>query len=232
MVQVRLISAGAGESIVTSLTPDIERSGVRLTTTFGPVGAIQETFTESEDCLLFITSQQSMDDLAHAGRLDAREISDLGAVATALAVRAADPVPDCSTPEALERLLRTAPALFYPDADRSTAGAHFARVLADVGIEGGGGDRAEYYPRGAAAMRALAASDVEGSLGCTQMTEILQSPGVVPAGPLPAPHDLATVYQCALVRRDDATGSEEARHIFELLTGPATKPLRLSLGLS
>ena len=230
MVHLELISAGAAESMVRRLEPDIAGLGVRLHPTFGPVGVIRRTFTESSGCPLLITSEQGMGDLRALGYLDSAEVADLGTVQTAVAVRADDPVPDLSTGESLETALRSASVVYLPDPERSTAGAHVRRVLGELGLLGGGVFREEIHPNGATAMRALAGSQDTVAVGCTQATEILQTEGVVLAGPLPPPYDLSTLYQCALVRRRDPASEREAGRVFDLLTGSATRELRRSLG--
>jgi hypothetical protein len=49
-------------------------------------------------------------------------------------------------------------------------------------------------------MRALAESGPPGALGCTQVTEILYTPGLALAGPLPEPFGLSTVYAAGRTR--------------------------------
>ena len=47
-------------------------------------------------------------------------------------------------------------------------------------------------------MRALADTTGPGAVGCTQVTEILYTPGVDLVGPLPAEFTLATMYSVAV----------------------------------
>ena len=77
-------------------------------------------------------------------------------------------------------------------------------------------------------MRELAARSGRGLVGCTQVTEIRYTPGVALVGPLPAEFELATVYTVAV-----CTGAREpelARRFAELLSGPATRPMRERAG--
>ena len=66
-------------------------------------------------------------------------------------------------------------------------------------------------------MRALAESGPPGALGCTQVTEILYTPGLTLAGPLPEPFGLATVYAAGVAR--GATEPALAAAFIELLSG-------------
>ena len=73
-------------------------------------------------------------------------------------------------------------------------------------------------------MRALASAPDASPLGCTQVTEILYTPGVTLAGPLPAEFELATVYSVAVCAT--ARHPELARRFVELSSGPDTQGLR------
>ena len=73
-------------------------------------------------------------------------------------------------------------------------------------------------------MRALADTTGPGAVGCTQVTEILYTPGVDLVGPLPADFTLATMYSVAVGTH--APQPALARRFAALLAGPATQKLR------
>lgn len=227
MSSVTVLSAGAGESLVRAVREQDPTADV--VASFGPVGAIAERLRGGEHCDLFISSDRGMQELIEAGELDATSVRDLGWVPTGLAVRTDDTVPDVSSAEALQEVVRGARVLFFPDPVKSTAGAHFSGVLQDIGRSGRIGDDLSTHPNGATAMRALAAHDGSAPvLGCTQVTEILQVEGVELAGPLPAPYDLDTRYQCALLGH--AVDPESAGALHDALTGAGSSSLREALG--
>jgi molybdate transport system substrate-binding protein len=191
---------------------------------------MRESLLAGGSCELFVTSARVMADLRSSGQLNAEVVGDVGWVQTGLAIRATDPVPDVSTPTGVARALRAAPALFFPDPVQSTAGIHFSKVLEQIGIAGADGVSLKTYPNGATAMRALAGGDHgRGALGCTQVTEILQTEGLRLAEPLPEPYKLTTRYQCALLQSTD--GPRGAAQMYELLTGALTAPLREEPGM-
>jgi molybdate transport system substrate-binding protein len=66
-------------------------------------------------------------------------------------------------------------------------------------------------------MRVLAESGPPGALGCTQVTEILYTPGLTLVGPLPEPFGLATVYAAGVAR--GASDAALATTFIELLSG-------------
>jgi molybdate transport system substrate-binding protein len=78
-------------------------------------------------------------------------------------------------------------------------------------------------------MRALAASKSRRPLGCTQVTEIIATPGIVLAAPLPPPGcDLATVYSCAIAAK--AGAPVEAAAFMAMLSGDPGRDSRRQLG--
>ena len=67
-----------------------------------------------------------------------------------------------------------------------------------------------------------------GLVGCTQITEIRYTPGVVLVGPLPSGFELSTVYTVAV--GSSAEEPDLARRLAEMLSGPATRSLREAAG--
>ena len=104
---------------------------------------------------------------------------------TGVAVRAGDPAPAVGDAAGLRAALLAADAIYFPDPKLATAGIHFAKVLERLGIGADVAARLQPHPNGATAMRALAQSGAARPIGCTQVTEILSTPGVTLVGPLP-----------------------------------------------
>jgi molybdate transport system substrate-binding protein len=149
-------------------------------------------------------------------------------VRTGLAVRAGEPLPAIGDRAALRACLVAARAIWLPDPERATAGIHFVKVLRALGIHDAVAARLRPFPNGATAMRTMADEGEPGSVGCTQVTEILYTPGVALAGPLPAEFELATVYSVAVASgaRDPAL----ARRFTALVAGEASRGLRAAGG--
>ena len=160
----------------------------------------------------------------------APSIRDIGAVATAVAVRTADAPPALATAGDLRTALREADEIHFPDPELSTAGIHFAKVMRELGLWEPLADRLRPAPNGAAAMSALAASTSARPIGCTQATEILSTPGIVIAAPLPPGCALATTYTCAVTGH--AAAPEEAAALIALLTSDTDRDARRRLGFS
>jgi molybdate transport system substrate-binding protein len=65
-------------------------------------------------------------------------------------------------------------------------------------------------------------------IGCTQITEILNTEGVQAVGLLPPQFELATVYTAAVVK--GSSQAQAAAAMIELMCQPELAPLRQSCG--
>lgn len=228
-MRLQVLSGGAAQGVVTALSETFEAStGYAIRGTFGAVGAMREKLLGGAAADVLILTRALIDELADAGQVVAGTRADLGRVRTGVAVRAGNARPDVGTTGGLRAALRGADAIFFPDPQRSTAGIHFARVLETLGIAIEIGARLRAHPNGATAMRELAKAAGERPIGVTQITEILNTPGVVLVGPLPREFELVTVYSAAVCTR--AAAPDAARRLVALLSGEGTRAVREKLG--
>jgi molybdate transport system substrate-binding protein len=77
-------------------------------------------------------------------------------------------------------------------------------------------------------MRALADDGARGAIGCTQITEIRATSGVVLVGALPPPFELSTIYAVAAMR--DASDATLAGEWIACLTEPEASAIRREAG--
>ena len=129
---------------------------------------------------------------------------------------------------ALRGAIHAADGIYFPDPRQATAGIHFAKVLAALGVDTTADPRLLTFPNGATAMAALAASPLSAPIGCTQVTEILNTKGVTLVGLLPQEFELATVYCAAVASK--AKYPREAQRLIEMLIAPEAQAHRDRLG--
>lgn len=225
---VNILCAGAVQGIVKGLQARFEReTGATLQARFGAVGAMKEALLAGEPCDVMIVTDAMVVALQFDGNLGIRPRAPLGRVRTGVAVRTGEPLPPIATPDQLRAALLAASAVYFPDPQRATAGIHFASVLAQLGIADDLAARLRTFPNGATSMRELAGSE-PGAIGCTQITEIMYTPGIALVGPLPDAFELATVYTAAVGAR--AARPLLAQRFVDLLAGPATQQMRAEGG--
>lgn len=226
---LNLLCAGAAQGLVRALAPRLlEAFGATANGRFGAVGAMKEAFDAGEPCDLIVLTDAMIGTMAQQGAVVPASCAPLGRVRTGVAVRSGTPHPDVTTPEGLARALEAADAVYFPDPQRATAGIHFERVLRELGLLERLGPRLRTFPNGATAMRELAAATARAPIGCTQVTEILYTPGVELVAPLPARFELATVYTAAVSAR--AAHAELAASFVALLAGADSAALRARSG--
>jgi len=226
---LNLLSAGAAQGLVQALAPQLLQDlGCRLEARFGAVGAMQEAFDAGTACDLMVLTDAMVATMVADGRLRAQGRAPLGRVRTAVAVRSGTPHPRVGTPEELAAALQAADAIYFPDPQRATAGIHFERVLRELGLLAALGPRLRTFPNGATSMRELAACASAHPIGCTQVTEILNTPGTELVAVLPARFELATVYTAAVSAR--AADPAAAAQFIAMLAGPRAAALRARCG--
>ena len=227
--QLFVLSAGAAQGLVASLAEDFHADmGARIEGTFGAVGAIRDRILAGEPCDAMILTEPLIATLENSGHGLQGTAAPLGHVRTGIAVRAGEPLPRIADSASLRKALIDAAGLYFPDAQLATAGVHFMKVLRELGIADVVAPRIHAFPNGAAAMRELARATARGLVGCTQITEIKYTPGVVLVGALPPGFELSTVYSAAIGAA--ARERDLAREFVRRLTAPATRALRESAG--
>jgi len=224
-MHLQISSGGAAQGLVAALAPQINAP---IEGTFGAVGAMKDRLLAGAPADLLILTRALIAELMRQGHVRAGSAADLGVVRTVLAVRAGDPAPPIGDVAALRTALCAADDIYFPDPKLATAGIHFAKVIEALGIRVVLEARLRPFPNGATAMRALAAQKGGRPIGCTQVTEILNTPGVTLAGPLPAEFELATVYTVGVATT--AAVPDLARQFAALLTGDAARDIRARLG--
>jgi molybdate transport system substrate-binding protein len=229
MTSLNILSGGAAQGLVASLTPQFrEQTGLDIAGEFGAVGAMAGKLRQRMPADLVILTATLIADLARENLIAGPSAADIGRVETALAVRARDPLLPVRDAPGLRRALLEADAILVPDTKASTAGIHVAKVLQQLGIADEVAARLKVYPNGATAMRYLADSDAERPIGCTQATEIISTKGVKLSGPLPPGYDLSTVYAAAITTT--AVHPRQAQTLIDLLTNPGQHELRTRAG--
>jgi len=225
---LRILSGGAAQGLVGREAPDFETAaGVAVGGEFGAVGLMAGKFRAGDPADILILTDALIAQLGSEGRLVAASARDIGPVPTGIAVRSGTVRPVIATPEDVKAGWLAADALYVPDVETSTAGQHVAKVLRTLGIWDEMAPRLRVFPNGATAMAALAASADAHPIGCTQATEILNTPGLDLVGPLPEGISLSAIYTAAVSALSPLPGPAAA--FIERL---ATSEARASLGFS
>ena len=228
-MKVTILSGGAAQGLVAALATDFKAAtGCEIEGTFGAVGAMRDKLLAGTPADLLILTRALIDELAVQGHVVAGSVANIGTVLTAVAVRSGDLAPDIGDAAGLRAALLAADAIYFPDPKLATAGIHFAKVIDRLRITVEVAQRIRTFPNGATAMRELAAARGGYTIGCTQVTEILSTPGVQLVAPLPEGFELATVYTAGVCTR--AASLQQASKLAALLAGDAARAARERAG--
>jgi molybdate transport system substrate-binding protein len=225
MGTIRILSGGAAQGLVQQLKDRLlAQHGLTVEGSFGAVGAMRDKLLAGEPCDLLVLTQALIAELQAQGHVQAGSAVPLGRVRTGIAVKTGEAVPAVQDAAALKALLASAQGVYFPDPEKATAGIHFMKVLRELGLAEALADKLRTYPNGATAMQAMAQASGAGLVGCTQVTEILYTPGVVLAGGLPKEFELATVYTAAVCGR--AQNPQGAQALIAMMAGEDARTLR------
>jgi molybdate transport system substrate-binding protein len=228
---LKLLSAGAARSLILALSaPFHQATGVELDANFATAGSTASAFFHGAPCDVLILTGDGMVALVERDQVRMGSCASLGRVETGIAARLGDPLPDISTAAALRDALLAAPALYLPDPETSTGGAHLRRVVQQLGIADTVASRLRPQPSGSAAMEALAASAEPGVLACAQMTEIRSVAGGAVVGALPGDLGLATEYMAGIPMA--GARAKVAEHLVRFLSGPESQAIREACGFT
>lgn len=219
MAVLRLLSAGAAQAVCEQVIAAFERdTGHTVEAAFGAVGAMKARMVGGEPVDVIILSAQLIQDLVSGGMVAISSVTDIGKVGTGVAVRAATPLPEVRTREALRGNILAASVIVCPDPATATAGKIVMKLMDRLGVAAQVEDRMQFFPNGFAAMNWLAASSGALELGITQNTEILHNQGVTLVGALPEEFQMKTVYTAGIAVR--GMQPDLAREFVRRLTAP------------
>ena len=212
----RVLAAGAAKHAVEALAPAFHQAtGHTLRASYDTVGALtgrglQAKPAEVADILILsdaaLVSLSAAGYLNPSGPLNPQRTHSIGRVVVAVAVKQGMPLPDLSTPAALQLALLAAPSIAYGDPARgATAGTYFAKVMATMSLNDMLKDKITVLPFSVDVITGVAQGRY--ALGISQSSEIKQRQGISYAGPLPAPYGLSTGYSAALA--SDSTAAQQ-----------------------
>jgi molybdate transport system substrate-binding protein len=198
--EIRVLSSGSLKAALSQLLADFQKSsGNTATIEYGPD--------------VVIVSRSQLQKLESNGKVIQGSLVNIAGIALGLAVRKGAPKPDISTVEAFKRALLSARSIGYRDPTTgSTSGIYTASLLERLGLaqdlkpklnlDRSEGDVPENVFLG------VAKGEIEMQIG--QITEIVISPGVDLAGPLPSEIQNTTLMAAGMITTSKAPDAAKA----------------------
>jgi molybdate transport system substrate-binding protein len=234
-----LLPAGGAAAEIHALTPGgalagvkgaaaafTRQSGIEVAIASGPPSTVRQKIQAGEPFDVLVQAQPAMADTEKAGLLRAGSRTGLARGGIGVVVRAGGPVPDVSTVEGFKRALLAAPRIVYGNpAQANASGELIVRILAAIGILEAIEPKVRFTD--IVPGNELVAKG-EADLGLFNMTAIPYSVGVVLAGPVPAPLQLYTAYDGAVLAK--AAAPEPALAFVKFLASDAARQAWMSAG--
>ena len=227
--EIKGLFAGGIGVVTRELTPMFERaSGHKVTVTYRLVGGIRELLQRGETADVIIVPPRDLDDLQKQGKVLAGTRVDIAKTGIGVVIRAGAPKPDVSSVEAFKRTLLAAKSLGYVDPAGGAAPAiPIASMFERLGIAADLKAKAKFVPNGRSLFEAIAKQEAE--IGVYILNEIVTTPGVELAGPLPPDLQFYMVYSAGIV--PTAREPVLARELVKFLSSPAALPIIRAKGM-
>ncbi len=208
-----VLSSNATKAVVEELGPQFEQAtNQKVVFKFGNSAELKARVEKGEAFDVAILTASLIGELVTQGKLAAATRADVAKAGAGMAVHAQATKPDISTADALKGALIRAKSIAY--VGQGATAVIMRSIFEKFGITEAMNAKTVLV---ASAAHAVAAREAE--LGFTQVSEILNVPGAVLAGPLPPEVQVYTAFQAAVSSGSAAAAA--ARSFITFLTAPA-----------
>ncbi len=202
--ELRVLTPGGALPGVKPLAAQFGRQGgTEVAVSSGPPAVVRQRITSGESFDVVVQSTPAMTEIAQSGALQAGSRTALARGGIGVVVRAGGPKPDVSTVDGFKRAMLAAPRVVYGDpAQANASGELIVRILAAAGILDAVAPKVVRYTEIVIGNEMVAKGEAD--IGLFNLTAIPYSVGVQLAGPVPAPLQLYTSYEGAVMVKSTA----------------------------
>jgi arylsulfatase A-like enzyme/pimeloyl-ACP methyl ester carboxylesterase/ABC-type molybdate transport system substrate-binding protein len=212
---IRVLASNGVRAALEDLRPECESAiGRPLAIEFGTTAALRQRIEAGERFDVAILTSQVVEELGKKGRVAAEPGSELARSGIGVGIRRGASRPDIRTPDALKRTLLAAESVTY--AGDGASRVHIERMLEGLGVVDEIGRKTTLEQGSARAMARVAEGRTE--VVMTLISEILPTPGIELAGPLPADLQSEVGFRAGVGARSDR--ADASRALIRCLAGP------------
>lgn len=218
---ITVLSSNATKAVVEELGPQFEKtSKQKIVFKFGNSAELKARIEKGEAFDVAILTAPLVGELVTLGKLTAATRTNIARAGAGMAVHAQATKPDISTADALKGALVNARSIAY--VGQGATAVIMRSIFETFGLTEAMNAKTTLV---ASAAHAVAAKEAE--LGFTQISEILNVPGAMLAGPLPAGLQVYTTFQAAT----STTASPAATTFIKFLTAPSAAAVIKTKGM-
>jgi molybdate transport system substrate-binding protein len=222
---LRVFTTRAIRTVLDRIGPEFERvNGIRLSVTTDIAAPMVRAIRSGEPFDVLVAAPVQVDGLVKDGFISAATRTDLARSGIGVAVRAGAAIPDVGSVDAFKKTLLNARSIAYLKEGQS--GVYLARLLDDLAIASAIQSKL-IRPVTDIVSELVAKGDVE--IGMVVVTQILTTPGVVLAGPLPDEIQNYVVFSAGVSSRSRA--AKAAADLLAFLGSASARAVMRSQGM-
>ena len=223
--EIRMLASNAVKQAYLQLLPQYEKtSHDTIRTEWAGTADIARRIAGGEADDVVIAPAATIDDLIHAGKLNAGSRVDVAKSPIGVAIRPGTPKPDLTSGESLKRSLVNSKSIVI---SAGPSGIYLDQLFRNWGIAGAIAAKTKRLPPGDNPGDLLARN--EGDIGFTQISELLPVKGIQYLGPLPMDIQHVTVFSAGLPKSGHA--GDAAKSLIRFLTTPTAAVILKNTGL-
>ena len=221
--EMTLFCTQALRTSLLELAPRFEKAtGHKVNLVVAPSGQLVKKVQAGEVADLLIANASNIDALIKDGKVTGDRV-DIARAQVGLSIKAGNPRPDISTPEAVRKALLDAKAISYSAGGLS--GNNFEFAMNKLGIL----DEVKKKAKNASPAAKLVVSG-EADIAVQQISELIAVEGSELLGPLPAELDQVTQFSMGVI--SDSKSKDAARALLDYLQTPEAKAVIKTKGLT
>ena len=221
--EMTLFCTQALRTSLLELAPRFEKAtGHKVNLVVAPSGQLVKKVQAGEVADLLIANASNIDALIKDGKVTGDRV-DIARAQVGLSIKAGNPRPDISTPEAVRKALLDAKAISYSAGGLS--GNNFEFAMNKLGIL----DEVKKKAKNASPAARLVVSG-EADIAVQQISELVAVEGAELLGPLPAELDKVTQFSMGVL--SDGKSKEIARALLDFLRTPDAQAVIRTKGLT
>jgi molybdate transport system substrate-binding protein len=221
---LKVLSTTAFKGVLEEIGPQFEKATEnKIVFSFAPTAALKTQIEQGATFDVAVLTLSVNDALAAEGKLVGAARSTVARAGTGVAVRHGEPKPDVSTVDAFKRALMNAKSVGFNGQGASRAS--FEALFNKLGIAEALAPKIKLLQTGAP--EGVANGDAE--IGLSPISEILPTPGVDLAGPLPAEIQSYLVLTAGVSATSKETTAADA--FIKFLTAPAATAVLKAKGM-
>ncbi len=222
---IKLLSSMATREVLAELATQFQQaSGCAVVLESAGGVDVAKRVLAGEAADVVILAAKAIDELIAAARLSAESRTDIVKSGIAVAVRAGAPLPDIGSAEALKQAVSGAATLSY---STGPSGVYLVGLFQRWGIYEQIKPRIVQVPPGVPVGSLVARGEV--ALGFQQLSELINLPGIVVVGPMPAEVQSITTFTGAV--STTSAHADLARSLLAFLSAPQRAPVLARQGM-